>query len=218
MPSATFLDERLDEHLSYGFVGGPTFVTTVQSLFSGWDRRNAERLRPMYRYRALYERITFGLRDKLQTTYIVARGQHRAFRFKDWADYRISNAIIGAATGDPNEQMQIIKPYTFAGETVERIITKPADASRFTIANGYVADAIPLAVTEDTGGGAVPLAHVCDYSTGMLTFTASAPGAVIRVTCDFDVPVRFEHDEAEFDFVNWDAHSTELRLKEDFAS
>lgn len=208
-----FQDERLLEHVSYGFTGGPSYTTTRSRLFSGFERRNAERSRPLYRFRAPYNKIKPQHHAALQAAYIACLGPVYSFRFKDWSDYRLENAVIGSADGTADQELQIVKPYSFGTLTVNRIITKPVDSAVYSIANGYVADAVALSVTAND----TPIAFSLDYDTGILTLTGTE-GHVIRVTGEFDVPVYFDEDQLEFDFVNWEAHSSDIRLVEDFAA
>jgi uncharacterized protein (TIGR02217 family) len=210
-------DERLLEAVAYGFSGGPTFETTRVRLRSGHERRNAERLRPLYKYSAPFDQIDEVDHAAVLAAYVASLGPLDSFRFKDWSDYRLENVTIGVAIGGVDETMQIVKPYTFGITTVNRPITKPVDSTKYNKANGYAEDAVALAVTEDTGGGPVPLAFAVDYQTGVLTFTSSA-GATIRVTGEFDVPVHFDDDALVFSFQNWRAHSTDIALVEDFGA
>jgi uncharacterized protein (TIGR02217 family) len=219
-----FRDERLLELVGYGFTGGPTFSTTRVSLVSGHERRNAERSRPKYRYTAPFDAIDTSHQDIVIGAYVANLGPVHSFRFKDWADYTLDNEELGQAVGG-GEDMQLVKNYTFGDPavpgfnwTVTRPITKPVDSTRFTKAAGYVTDSVALTLTEDTGGGPAPLAFTCDYTTGIVTFTATA-GAIIRAaTGEFDVPVHFDDDSLDFTFQNWRAHSTEIVLVEDFGA
>lgn len=210
----SFLDARLDETVSYGFRGGPRFLTTVVELRSGKDRRNAERLRPKYYYRAPYNAINEDNFAALQAAYIACLGPAYAFRFKDWADYQLDDVAIGTADGTTDQQIQIIKPYVIsragaAVRTVNRKIEKPVDSTVYNKANGYRSNAVALSVTAND----TPIAFNCDYDTGMITLTGTN-GHTIKVTGEFDVPVRFVDDALEFDFVEWRAHSTDIALVE----
>ncbi len=220
-----FRDERLLELVGYGFTGGPTFATTRVSLVSGHERRNAERGRPKYKYTAPFDAIDTDHHAIVIAAYVANLGPVHSFRFKDWADYTLEDEDLGQAVGTPDETLQLVKNYTFGDPavpgffwTVTRPITKPVDSTRFTRANGYVADAVALTLTEDLGGGPVPLAFTCDYATGIVTFTASGAGAIIRASGEFDVPVHFDDDSLDFTFQNWRAHSTDVVLVEDFGA
>lgn len=209
----SFIEERLLEHVSYGFAGGPNFRTTKVQLRSGITRRNAERSLPLYKYRAPYNAIRGEHHSAVQSAYLACLGPVHGFRFKDWADYRLNNVVIGTADGTSDQELQIVKPYTFGGITLNRTIKKPVDSTVFNVANGYVSNAVALSVTAND----TPIAFTIDYTTGIITLTGTDTH-VIRVTGEFDVPVYFEDDSLDFDFVNWDAHSGEIGLVEDLAA
>lgn len=207
----SFINERLLEHVSYGFSGGPNFLTSKVRLRSGVTRRNAERSLPLYKYRAPYNAIKDEHHSVVISVYLACQGIH-SFRFKDWADYQLNDVVIGTADGTTDQEIQIVKPYTFGNTTLNRVIKKPVDSTVFTIANGYVSNAVALSVTAND----TPIAFTCDYATGIITLTGT-DGHVIRVTGEFDVPVYFEDDFLDFDFVNFGAHTTEIALTEDLA-
>jgi len=191
----SFIDERLLDKLALGFTGGPTWFTTKVWLFSGRTVRNAERSAPLYRFKAGYDRISRTEHDLILAAYIACLGSIHTFRFKDRADYQLSDVTIGTALGGADETMQLIKPYSFGSETVDREITKPAAG---------------ITLTEDD----VSLAHTIDLLTGIVTFTSTA-GKVIKATGEFDVPVYFDDDALDFTFENLVAHSTDITLAED---
>lgn len=205
----SFIDARLDETVSYGFRCGPRFLTTVVELRSGRDRRNAERLRPKYYARAPYGSVGETQFAALQAAYVACLGQAYSFRFKDWSDYTLNDVTIGTADGTTDQTLQIIKPYTFGSRTVNRKIEKPVDSTVYNTANGYREDATALAVTAND----TPISFTVDYDTGIITFTATS-GHTIKVTGEFDIPMRFADDALEFDFVEWQAHSCDIPLVE----
>jgi uncharacterized protein (TIGR02217 family) len=206
-----WIDERLLEHVSYQFEADTTFFTVSAELTSGWDQRNAERVRPRMRYIAPFDAIDKAYHAQLKAAYIAALGPEASFRFKDWSDYKLEDERIGVTDGNVDQELQIVKPYTFGARTINRPITKPCDSTKFTIANGYVEDAPALVVTADD----VPIAFTVDYATGIITITEAA-GQVVRVTCHFDVPVHFEDDALKFTIVEFEAHSASVALIEDF--
>jgi uncharacterized protein (TIGR02217 family) len=209
---SNFINERLLEYMSYGFEGGPTFLTTSAELVSGWDQRNAERSRPRHRYVAQYDAISKDFHDLLKSAYVACLGPVASFRLKDWSDYKLDDEQIGISDGTTDQAIQIIKPYTFGVTTIERPITKPCDSTVWTQANGYVEDAVPLVVTADD----TPITPTSiDYDTGIITITEAA-GQVIRATCHFDVPVHFEEDSLNFTIVEYEAHNATVSLIEDF--
>jgi len=205
-----YIDDRLLDRVAYGFAPQTTWATTQVRLISGRSKRNAERSQPLHRYIAPYQNIDEEHRQLVVSTYNACLGPVHAFRFKDWADYTLSNVVIGESTGDTDELIQIVKPYSFGPVgnvyTLNRKITKPVDSAVFT-------SATPLSVTANGS----PIAFACDYTTGILTINSTI-GYIIRVTGEFDVPVHFEDDTLELDYNNWDALSGEVVLIEDFGA
>jgi len=126
-------------------------------------------------------------------------GSLHGFRFKDWADYILLDSVLGTAVGGADETMQLIKTYTFGGESTIRAIVKPVDTT--------------INIMED----GIPLSSVTDPTTGIVTFTSTA-GKVITATGEFDVPVMFDDDKLEISLVNWRAHSTDIGLREDLTA
>ena len=204
-----WIEARLLERVKYGFVGGPSYRTTVVEMNSGVETTNAERDYPKHNYIAGYEAIKDEYHEDLLAAFHIAQGRANSFRFKDWADYQLNDVNIGSATGDTDEEMQIVRRYDFGGSTKTRPITRPVDSTVYNIANGYVSNAVALSVTADD----TPVAFTVDYDTGILTLNVSA-GQVIRVTGEFDVPVRFGDDDLLFAIVNWRAKSTNIELVE----
>ena len=191
-----FINERLLDKVAYGFSGGPTFRTTKVALQSGIVVRNAENSSPIYTYTAPYDKIQSADHAALQKAYIASLGPTHSFRFKDYADFLLVNEVLGLATVNGPNPIQLIKTYTFGSQSVVRTITKP-------LATGWAAT---------TNG--VPTAIVVDDLTGIVTVTSSI-GETIAVSGQFDVPVFFIDDNLVFSFENFDAHTTQIGLHED---
>lgn len=195
-----FIDESLLDRVAYGFSGGPTWATTRVELQSGRIKRNAERIYPRHRYVAPYQNINEGYRDIVIATYNACMGPVHSFRFKDYNDYIIDDEIIGTSVGGVGETMQVVKPYTFGTETLNRPLTKLKAG---------------MTMTEDD----IPLGNaVFDLLTGIVTFSATGAGRVLRVTGEFDVPVMFDEDSLDFSFDTLHAISGEIVLVEDFTA
>ena len=195
----SFINTPLLETVSYGFSGGPTFRTTRVELQSGIVRRNAEHSRPIYRYSAPYNAIKEADNHALIAAYNACLGPTHSFRFKDWADYQVVNQIIGVATADGEADYQIIKDYIFGPQQVTRPITKPVAGTETVTVDDVVTPA------------------TMDDLTGLVTVNALT-GQTIRITCQYDVPVYFIDDDLVFSFEDWDAHSTEIGLREDISA
>jgi uncharacterized protein (TIGR02217 family) len=211
---ADFIEDLLLDFAAYGFRSKRTWATD-KAQTRNRVKRNATRTRPYLSFVAPYDRLSTPHRQRLVEQFDACMGSLYSFRFRDKAENRALNVVIGTAVGG-GETMQLIKPpaQAFGGYSFNRVIKKPADSTVFNIANGYHSNAIPLELTQDTGGGPVPLACTCDYTTGIVTFNATA-GAVIQASFEFHVPVYFADDELDSALTTFEAHSLEILLQED---
>lgn len=171
-----FIDAELELIPGYGWQGGPEFTTTVKALRSGEERRNAEAAYPRHRYLMPMQNIAGDMYlQKLKDAFLVARGRTHSFKIKDHSDYTLTNEYIGVGDGTKTA-FQITKTSTFGSQTYTRLITKPVAG---------------LVVYVD----GVATAATVDVATGVVTFAAApADGAIIRVTGEFRVCVRFTSD------------------------
>lgn len=186
---------RFPDDIAYGSGGGPEFRTHVFEGHSGVEQRNAA----WTVARARYD-VGYGIRDTASMAIVRAffyncHGKASGFRFKDWADYTMTAEQIGV--GDAVETVfQITKTYSTGGETYVRTITKPIDDATFTVFVNAVEQ------TEITH-------YTVDYTTGIITFVTAPPNTeTVTVTCEFDVPVRFDTDFLDakhdgFETENW---------------
>ncbi len=172
-----FHDVRLPEQVEQGASGGPSFYTTVNAMASGNEQRNIN----WEEARADWE-LSYGIQgyedfDEVRQFFYARRGQAHYFRFKDWGDYQLSVEAIGVGDG-ANKQFQITKTYEPSGPNpYVRNITRP-------VADTLVAfvDGVETSCTLN--------------ALGVITFVAApGVGAVVAVSCDFDVPVRFNTDK-----------------------
>jgi uncharacterized protein (TIGR02217 family) len=185
-----FVEERFPPNISYGSKGGPGFSTTVFTSDSGVEQRNIN----WQDARARYD-VSHGIKDVDDMDAILAffynvKGMAIGFRYKDWADYQLIDEQIG--TGDGSDTtFQITKTYTVGSEDYVRQIKK------------IVSDPAPVVKVND-----VTLTVTTDYTinadTGIITFvTPPGNGLSVKVTCEFDVPVRFDTDNMEITQEAW---------------
>jgi len=195
-----FIETALLDRVAYGFTGGPTFATTRVELFSGIMARNAERSLPLYRYSAPYDAIETSNHDLIIAAFNACLGGLHGFRFKDRADYQLVDEVLGTSAGG-QETMQLVKTYSFGGTDLVRTIKKPVTGT----------------ITLEEDGSSLAIDSI-DTTTGEVTFTPAGAGKVITASGEFDVPVMFAEDMLQFDFVNWEAHSTDIVLIEDLSA
>lgn len=183
-----FLEERFPEAVSEGSKGGPGFNTTIFTSQSGFEQRNSN----WATSRASYD-VAFGIRDEQDLAdvlefFYVMRGRATGFRFKDWGDYRITNGNIGTGDG-VDTTFQIVKKYTVGANTYTRTINKIVTGTLQV----YVNSVLQVLTTD----------YTVNMNTGLITFTSPpGNGLAITVTCEFDVPVRFDIDNMP---ISWEA-------------
>lgn len=175
-----FAEVELPRSISEGSKGGPGFATDVFQSETGFEQRNSK----WAKARAMYA-IQYGIRQKEDMDTVIEffynmRGKAIGFRYFDWSDYQISDQIIGAVTGAP-KFLQIIKEYVTGSDTYTRTIIKPIDTPAPVVKLGVTT----LTVTSD---------YTIDYATGILHYLGTGTGN-ISITCEFNVPVRFDIDQ-----------------------
>lgn len=195
-----FHEVRFPASLSFGSVGGPERRTDVVTLANGFEERNTPWAHSRRRYDA-----GLGLRslDDIQTLiafFEARRGQMYGFRWKDWSDYKSSQATAEVAcddqqiaTGDGNcREFSLVKIYRSGSFDYARPISKP------------VAGTIRIGVEQDELQEAVDF--TVDATTGLVTFVnAPAVGASITAGFEFDVPVRFDTDRIQTSVASFQA-------------
>lgn len=196
-----FIEQRFPEEISYGSTGGPTFKTTVFEASSGHEQRNMNWSKSRCRYDVSHGIKTHEDMEDVLNFFYSVRGKAIGFRYKDWSDYILDLEQIGVGDGSTTS-FQIIKTYSAGPQQYVRDITKivqPSVGPPPVVFEVYVNDTI------------LSSGYSVDYNTGILTFVSPPTlGHTIKVSCEFDVPVRFDTDEMEitlesFDLETWDS-------------
>lgn len=164
----SFVEERFNTEIRYGMTGGTEFLTSVVTVNSGFEQRNAHWLDS----RGAWE-VGDDLYTRAETDYAIAffrarRGKLEGFRFKDWSDF-----IVKQTNGIMVELYpyiyQLTKKYVAGGDPHLRTINKPVPNTVVI----YGTDG--LALTEG-------LDYTLDYTTGVLTMSlASSASHTIEV-------------------------------------
>lgn len=189
--AVAFDDVRLPEDVEVGAHGGPAFSTTVVTFSSGAEQRNADWQLVRHSFDVGYGIGNISDFETVRAFFFARRGKWRAFRFKHWDDYNCDAEVIG--TGDGVEvDFQIIKNYETSGPfPYVRDITRPVSGTVKVFKNGV----LQLSGYTLNGTG----------SSNVHFTAAPANGVVITVTCEFDIPVRFDTDQFDFTFEGFDA-------------
>ena len=169
---------RFPEGISYGAVGGPMFRTEIAVSASGLETRNGTWAYPKHEWD-----VSHGVRNNtdfstLRNFFMVARGRHNGWRFKDWADYTATHAQ-GVVTGITGTTFQLVKVYISGSSSQSRIIKKP------------VAGTVEIKVS------GITTSHTLDATTGIATIVSAPAAANVTWSGEFDVPMRFNTDKLD---------------------
>lgn len=195
-----FHEIKFPTNISLGSRSGPGFSTYITELDSGAEQRIARRSTPQYKFDVSYGVKTHIQLAALRTFYNARLGCANGFRYQDFLDYAstadgltppnagavvVTNADQNIGTGDGSKtQFQLIKTYSDAAGSTQRIITKPVHTNGAGHGGGTVL--IAKAGVSQTSGWTV------NTVSGIVTFSvAPAIGEAITAGFEFDVPVRF---------------------------
>jgi uncharacterized protein (TIGR02217 family) len=194
--SASFHEIQFPPSISQGAVGGPRFATSIIALSSGVEQRNIN-----WSMRRGEWDVATGLRTQEQIEVLLdffhaRRGRAYGFRFKDWTDYRVPRwrttpgdmfaLPVFFTTDGTSKTFQLTKSYADSGANFPRPIQKPVPGSLQLLADG---------VQIDNGAD-----WTVDTTTGIVTLSdalAATTGQLIGGACEFDVPCRFDTDDAK---------------------
>ena len=196
----TFHDILLNPCFSYGATGGPGFLTNVVTTQAGFEQRNINWSQSRGAWDVSYENRTDSELDELKNFFEARYGKAYSFRYIDWLDYNLSAQSIGSFTGVVDETLQIFKTYTSGGESIDHDITKPVDVNdpNHTLNLNSPGDPQYTTMTVTIGGSPATegVDYTVDYSTGLITNTLGATGAVV-VACSFHYHARFDTDRMD---------------------
>lgn len=194
---------RFPINISEGSSGGPGFKTLIFAGSQGHEQRT-----PVWsRAQAKYD-VSYGIRDTedmdiVRAFFYECRARAVGFRYKDWADYRMTDAVIG--TGDAiTTVFKLVKTYGSTNAYTRRIF-KPVSGTVVVYVDGV----------EQSSGVTI------DYTIGKVTFdTPPGDGLDVTATCEFDVPVRFDIDEMNAAFEGYQSENwqsiplVEIKIKD----
>lgn len=178
---------RFPDNIALDAVGGPSWLTEVVEVESGFEQRNIVWSSARQRYTVALTAMDNTARDDLIAFLrSVAVGRAHGFRFKDHNDYSATHADYGAGLGVfealGNSQFQMWKRYTAGSYYADREITKPVTGT-LEVKVGAVLK------TETTH-------YTVNYATGIVTMLGSPTDSPTSWAGQFDVPVRLNTDYA----------------------
>lgn len=182
---ADFHNVRLPDDIERGAVGGPAFKTSRSDLASGQSTTVRHWLQPLGGWNIGYGIQSLTDLENVRAFFYARMGAGFGFRFKDWADFTISQQEIG--TGDAAQTaFQMFRRYSDGSFVFDRTLTR--------LVSGTVRAWVNSVELFDPGGFSV------DLDTGILTFVAAPPASeLVEAACEFDVPVQFTDDQLNID-------------------
>jgi uncharacterized protein (TIGR02217 family) len=192
---ASFIDIYMpDEVPGYPCVAAPKTSTTIARSDSGDEQSNRNRVNPLHTFRLPNAVRDHDVLDGLMNHWAVTNGPFKSFPFRnplDFASVSLTAAnvepvisgtdqVIGTGNG-AKTQFQLVKTYTRGAYSHVRPIRLPIVATVVVKINGV----------DPSMGWSV------SREGGIVTFD-SAPAGSTTITAGFyfDVPVRFESDDA----------------------
>lgn len=188
-----FDEVRLPVEVERGARGGPGFLTTISLLASGREQRvqkwEVDRGRWDIGYGVQTREEALVVRD----FFMARRGRARGFRFRDWGNYTSYNFDTQAHVQQPTTE------EADQSETIFQMAYDYIDSGSFMYRKAVykpVASTIKVYIegVEATSGWTV------DSTSGLITFsTPPFDGAEVTWTGEFDLPVRFDTDQIEYE-------------------
>lgn len=186
--ASQFHEEEINLGILYGTQGGPEFKTDITINSGGFEQSTAVWQNARGSWQLGNKTLTETEAAYLSRFFRSKLGRHIGFRFKDFSDYQLVDEPIGVGNGSITSY-QLTKKYDALASPIEiRKITKVVGSTVVAKLNGVATTAFSINTT-----------------TGLVTFDSPpASGAIITITCEFRVPVRFNTDKLPLNFLAYE--------------
>jgi len=184
----SFHNVRLPEFMAVFAVGVVEFSTSCVQTASGRELRNPDRLNANHKYLLKNCRLNTAQFTCFNNFFRARCGQNHAFRFRDMADYQVTEQVI--ATGDGiTQEFCLYKSYDDVIKSYRRRIAKPVEGS-VTV---YIKEADNLIETKAD----------INHEHGIINLITPLPvGQLLLADFAFDNIVRFSGDRLEYSYSN----------------
>ncbi|WP_341789474.1 TIGR02217 family protein [Rickettsia endosymbiont of Polydrusus tereticollis] len=175
-----FHNIRMPEFIEAFAVGKAEFSTSHALTMSGREVRHLDRINACQKYLIKDCRLSADEFNHFNSFFKARRGSNFAFRFRDYADYKVSGEFVAKGDGS-QKQFCLSKLYDDPIFPYSRTITKPVEDSIVLYINNVKTD------------------YSVDYNQGIITLPQALEHEQI-LTADFifDVAVRFGSDSFEY--------------------
>lgn len=194
--------------------GGPKWSTQITVNDAGYEFRNQPWTYPLHEYQVGWIKTAEDV-ETLLSIYYAAKGMLHGFRFLDRLDYKscsvtaspayTDQTILASATGGEDE-VQLVKNYTYAGTSLERKITRPYGTVYLGINGTQKTEGTHYTVDKTTG--------LVDLTGGTSPHGALSATDAVTAGYTFHVPVRFGTNNLPFKRYGKDIGSAEVPLVE----
>ncbi len=184
-------------------MGGPSFNTTVNAGFSGYEQRNRNwsQVRGKWNVNLIspppsqFVGTQLQWLDIIHSFFLNVGGRADGFRFYDHKDNKATAQVIGVGNGASLGPYQLVKVYTTGSRSYTRLIQKPITVAVLDYQGNALTNTV---VIYDNGVVVSGANYTVDATTGLVTFLgghAIANGHTITADCQFHYPVRFDSDD-----------------------
>lgn len=175
----TFLESpRFPDNIAFGATVGPTYLTVVNTVYSGRDGRIPAWTQSRIRFDVGRRSMNAADTAMLDAFFRAVKGRAYGFRIKDWTDYQVTtgNGVLTPTQGANGSVYQLAKFYQQGALSETRVITKPVAGSVALYLNASPIAAYSL----DTTTGVVTLQPAAPFPFGAVS--SIAVGATTQVT------------------------------------
>lgn len=181
---------------TFGWVGGPEFMTRIVEMRNGRERRNAEWANARHRFRLPYGNLKSSDYAKIKSHHLVCRGRLHNFLYQDRLDHSAQAAVFGIAEAGQTA-FQLGKTSELDGVSYFREVNclyRPDPASP-----GDALEVVPVIMVNDTPTTAFSV----DPDTGAGEFDSPLTGGeVLSWSGEFSIWVRYDNDHLPWSIDN----------------
>ncbi|MFY9589579.1 phage distal tail protein, Rcc01695 family [Rickettsia endosymbiont of Halotydeus destructor] len=177
-----FHNIRMPEFIEVCAVGKAEFSTSHALTMSGREVRHLDCAHACQKYLIKNCFLSNNEFNQFNSFFKARRGSNFSFRFRDYADYKVTGEFIAKGDGS-QKQFYLSKLYDDPIFPYNRAITKPVEDSIVLYINNVKTD------------------YAVDYNQGIITLPKALEQEQI-LTADFmfDVAVRFKGDSFEYTY------------------
>lgn len=185
----TFLESpRFPDNIAFGATVGPTYLTVVNTVYSGRDGRIPAWTQSRIRFDIGRRAMNAADTATLDAFFRAVKGRAYGFRIKDWTDYLVTtgNGVLVPQNGAFGSTYQLAKFYQQGALSETRSISKPVVGSTAIYLNASALPGTAYALDTTTGiavlqpASPFPTASVSAITVGATTqVTASLSGVVV---------------------------------------